>query len=498
MLHTQLPTLLHTVDQIKQFEQYLINDTDISEQELMRVAGKDAFSALQLIWPQASSIVVVCGAGNNAGDGYTLACCAQQANLIVTVYYLIEPSQLSGAARVAAQECEALGIVMLPFASVPENLNIDVIVDAILGTGLSRDVDGDFAKAIEWLNVHAANILSLDVPSGLQSDTGIRCGFSIEADVTVCFLGVKRGLLTADGTECAGDIVWSDLDIPKETFAHLSANCSRFLFSDLPDILPLRSSNVHKGNFGHVLIIGGNIGMAGSVCLAARSALQTGAGLVTVATRPQHVTAVVTNCPEAMCFGITNTSELSQLLASATVVVLGPGLGQDEWAHDLWQLAIQSTQPLIVDADGLNILALQPQCNDNWVLTPHPGEASRLLGVSRDAVQADRFAAGTDLQKKFGGAILLKGAGSIIVDDEGWLEICDAGNPGMASAGMGDLLSGIIAGLVAQGMDISCAATCGAMIHAQAGDCAADELGERGLLASNLLPFVRQIVNIGE
>ncbi len=261
--------------------------------------------------------------------------------------------------------------------------------------------------------------------------------------------------------------------------------------------LPLRSANSCKGDYGHVLIIGGNYGMAGSVCLAANAALHSGAGLVTVATRPEHVAAVIAHRPEAMCYGIDNGVQLENLIVRATVIVLGPGLGQDAWAYSLWQQALGASKPLIIDADGLNFLAAHPQHgHSDWVLTPHPGEAARLLETNVAAIQSDRFAAGQALQQKFNGINVLKGAGTIVTQAGLIQKVCQAGNPGMATAGMGDLLSGIIAGLLAQHLQPAVATNLGVWVHSKAGDYAANLQGERGLMASHLLPFVTALLNM--
>lgn len=497
MIYTELPEFLNTTAQVSAFEQYLIQQYTLSEQVLMAAAAEDAYALIRQLWPEKTSVAVVCGAGNNAGDGYTLATLLQKAAITVTVYYLKDPKTLSGAAKIAAAACVELGIRCTPFVADDNDFAVDIIVDAILGTGLTREVSGEYASAIDWLNIQDATILALDVPSGLDANTGVRRGHAIEADVTLCFLGCKQGLLTAAGTECAGDIFWSDLNVPKTAFTQLASSCERLDIRDVFSALPPRAADVNKGDFGRVLIIGGNYGMAGAVCLAAGAALYAGAGLVTVATRPEHVTAVVASYPEALCYGITQAKQLGPLLEKATVVVLGPGLGLDKWADDLWQAVITTSLPLIMDADGLNILATKPmKLRPNWLLTPHPGEAARLLGSDVATIQNDRFQAGLAMYRTFGGMNILKGAGTILTSDLATQMLCTYGNPGMAVAGMGDILSGTIGGLVAQNLDFETAVCTAVMVHAKAGDLAAEKIGERGLLAHNLLPYIRQIVNL--
>lgn len=258
-----------------------------------------------------------------------------------------------------------------------------------------------------------------------------------------------------------------------------------------------REHDANKGSFGKVLVIGGDHGMPGAVRIAAEGAARVGAGLITVATRPAHIMSTVTMRPELLCYGLESSTGLDDLIDNATVIVLGPGLGKSSWSRELFDKVMQSSLPLLIDADGLNWLAqLAPYVpRANWILTPHPGEAARLLGITVEQVQANRELAAVQLQQKYGGIIVLKGAGTLIAMDKQPLQYCAAGNPGMASAGMGDLLSGIIAGLVAQGQRLWHAALAGVMFHATAGDRAALRLGMRGLLASDLLVELPAIVN---
>ncbi|MCK4608327.1 MAG: NAD(P)H-hydrate dehydratase, partial [Gammaproteobacteria bacterium] len=249
--------------------------------------------------------------------------------------------------------------------------------------------------------------------------------------------------------------------------------------------LPERSSIAHKGCFGHVLVVGGDRGMAGAVRLAGEAAIRTGAGLATVATRGEHIMAVSGMRPELMCYGINSGVDLAPLLARASVVVVGPGLGRSAWSLDLWQTVINDTKPKVVDADGLNWLAENSGYSDNWILTPHPGEAARLLGCDTVTIQQDRFKAVRALQQKYGGVCVLKGAGTLVADADK-IYICTAGNPGMASGGMGDVLSGIIGALLAQGLNLTEAARLGVMLHSHAADLAAERFGARALLASDL------------
>lgn len=264
--------------------------------------------------------------------------------------------------------------------------------------------------------------------------------------------------------------------------------------SDYLHLLKPRKRDAHKGDFGHVLVIGGDYGMPGAVRMAAEAAARTGAGLVTVATRPEHIATVTATRPELLCYGIRKARDLLPLQKRATVIILGPGLGQTAWSNQIFNFTLKFQQPKIIDADALNLLAQSPQQADNWILTPHPGEAARLLKCDTTTIQQGRLAAAQALHTLYKGVIVLKGAGTIICADPLNPGICHAGNPGMATGGMGDVLSGILGGLVAQGLSLQQASELGVCLHAVAGDMAAKN-GERGLLASDLLPYLHKLVN---
>lgn len=262
----------------------------------------------------------------------------------------------------------------------------------------------------------------------------------------------------------------------------------------LTDAFKLRPSDSHKGNYGHVLVLGGDIGMPGAARMAAEAAARVGAGLVTVATQTDHVAIILAGRPELMVYPIKKVSELALLIQKATVLVVGPGLSPTStWSKKLTQQALKSSLPMVVDAGALALLADQPSRN-HWILTPHPGEAAHLLQTTADKIQSNRLKAAKALQQRYGGTIVLKGHGTIIQSKNDPPVICTEGNPGMATGGMGDVLSGVIAGLVAQGLDLPTAAATGVFLHARAGDLAA-KAGERGMLASDLMPYLRELVN---
>jgi hydroxyethylthiazole kinase-like uncharacterized protein yjeF len=490
---TSAKIALYQTPQIRFCEKMAIDDLGLSEDELMERAGSNAFSTLTVLHPDVRTIAVFCGSGNNAGDGYVLARLAQEKgySVVINQYKTIE--NLPTAARHAALQAVAAG-VLCQCLDDPIDSDAELIVDALLGIGLKGEVHGPLATAINQMNDSKLPILAIDAPSGLDADTGQVMGVCVRATATVTFIGYKLGLMTLDGPDHCGQIVCHNLQLDKclaavEPIAYLLDSHLR------KQLLPPRLKNSHKGKFGHVLVIGGNYGMPGAIYMAANAALRVGAGLVTIATRPEHARQVLPQLPEAMLHGVEEIADLLPLIAKATVCILGPGLGEDEWAKALFTSALASQLPMIIDASALRLLAQNPQHDDNWILTPHPGEAANLLHDTTTEIQKDRYQAVIRLQDQYGGNVVLKGAGSLVATDESEVYLCDAGNPGMASAGMGDALSGIIAGLVAQGLLLSDAAKLGVWLHATAGDTAAAEKGERGLLASDLMPQLHHLVN---
>lgn len=484
---SSLPRSLYTAAQTRELDRRAIAG-GINGYALMTRAGEAAFQLLRERWPLATRIVVLAGPGNNGGDGYVLARLAWNQHLDVKVLTLGDHEPLTGAAAEAANEATRARVPEKSWkGELPE---ADVYVDALFGTGLNKPLSGDFAAVIAAVNQSGKPVLALDLPSGLQADTGAELGEAVRADATITFIGLKPGLLTGRGPALAGALRFAGLDVPHSIYQTAEPVALRQDAADLA-ALGRRARDAHKGQSGHVLVVGGDHGMAGAVALAAEAALRSGAGLVSVATRPAHLMMLTARRPELMCHGVSSAADLAALFARADVIVLGPGLGQGEWGTALFGAVLDSCLPLVVDADALNLLAEQPESRADWSLTPHPGEASRLLGTTVAAVQADRFAAVRELRRRYGGSVVLKGAGSLVLDDDG-LSLCPYGNPGMAAGGMGDVLAGVIGGLRAQ--SVAQPARLGVLAHALAGDAAASG-GERGLAASDLLLHLRRQVN---
>jgi len=492
----ELPLQLYRAEQVRQLDRIAIEEHGIPGFTLMRRAARAAFDRLLAKWPVPGKIIVFCGTGNNGGDGYVMASLARQQGVAVEVIQLGKRDSLSGDALQARQLAEMDGVIMHEF-SPSLVLERGVIVDAMLGTGLGGEVRGDYVAAIQWLNNSGLPVLAVDIPSGLCSDTGRVMGVAVKAQQTVSFIGLKQGLLTGAGPDYTGELYYDSLSVPAEVFNGVEASSERLSLQSLNSYLPRRSRIAHKGDFGHVLVAGGDYGMAGAAVMAAQAALRVGAGLVSCATRPEHIAAMVARCPEIMVHGVISGQEVEPLLERPSVIVLGPGLGQGPWGEQLLQKVIATKLPLVVDADALNIIAagrvIKKPFRDNWILTPHPGEAARLLGCSTADIQADRFAAVLALQDRYGGAVILKGAGTLVA--AGALPgLSVYGSPGMAAGGMGDVLSGVLGALLAQGLSPATAARLGVCLHGRAGELAS-EGGERGTSATDLLSYLRVLVN---
>jgi ADP-dependent NAD(P)H-hydrate dehydratase / NAD(P)H-hydrate epimerase len=474
--------------QIRSFERLADCDYRLNGNELMQRAGLAAFVQIQKRWPDIKSLIVFCGAGNNGGDGYVVAEKALQAGYRVVLYAIGDHTKLSPAAQNACQGFIAAGGIAEEYQG--QSLLHAVVVDALLGIGLNRAPDQMFLTVINAVNASSCPVAAIDIPTGLHADTGCVLGLAVRADLTITFIAHKSGLCTADARDYCGDIVLEDLDLPLPLF-DVEAAFARFAY-----FTPLskRERTAHKGRFGHVLLIGGNRGFSGAIRMAAEACLRCGAGLVSVATHPEHAALLNQGRPEIMCHAVSDGTDLAALLNKASVVVIGPGLGQDDWAVKLFAAVLNCAQMVVVDADALNLLAKQPVNRAQWLFTPHPGEAARLLGKELRQINQDRYQAVLELQERFGGMWILKGAGSLIAGG-GRIAVVREGNPGMAGGGMGDILCGVIAALLAQHVPLCVAAESAAVLHAQAADALAAHYGERGLLASDLYNELRYLIN---
>lgn len=497
---SELPVDLYRAAGVRELDRLAIQQHGIPGFTLMSRAGQAAFDLLRARWPAAVRIDLVCGVGNNGGDGYLMAAQARQAGLQPRVWQVGDVDRCQGDALLAWQQARQAGVPCQPLTSVADLHGSDLIVDALLGTGLNGEVRAAQAAAIDAINQAGAPVLAVDIPSGLCADTGAILGSAVRADVTLAFIGLKQGLFTGEAPDCCGTICFAGLDVPPAVYAGVPPSATRISPHRLRQWLPPRSRLAHKGSNGHVLVIGGDHGMGGAAALAAEAAGRVGAGLVSVVTRPEHVPAILARRPECM---VATLERLPDLLPRATVIVIGPGLGQQDWGQQLLRQALATALPLVLDADALNLLARWRERGDplsrrgHWVLTPHPGEASRLLRKNTAQTQRNRFDTVQSLQQEYAAVAVLKGAGSLIAAPDSRCWLSTTGNPGMASGGMGDVLSGVIGGLIAQGLTLEQAAVAGVYLHGDAADQAAGQ-GERGLLASDLMPWLRRGANPGQ
>ncbi|HEY3487581.1 MAG TPA: NAD(P)H-hydrate dehydratase [Gammaproteobacteria bacterium] len=491
-----MSTGLYRTAQVRELDRRVLAAQGIAGYELMQRAGRAVYAFVRRQYPgfcaKPARLLVVCGGGKNGGDGYVAAVLLHQAGYKVDVLPLVPLTELKGDVLTAAQAWR--NCCNQPPATLQSNLEVyDLIIDALLGTGLQRPVVGEFAAVINRINQMACPVIAVDVPSGLQADTGQPFPLAIDADHTITFIAPKQGLYTGHAADYCGRIHVHDLDAPVDIYEQCIPSARLLQPEPIIASLPKRRPTAHKGEFGHVLVIGGDIGMQGAAQMAGLAALRSGAGLTTIATRKMHAALLSAQQPELMSYPVEQASTLKPLLGKATVIAVGPGLGQTPWAKKLLAAALAAELPLVVDADGLNLLALKPVARGNWIITPHPGEAARLLNLSTAEVQADRYAAVQQLAQRYAAVAVLKGSGTLIAaPDDPVVRVCDRGHPAMAGGGMGDILTGIIAGLLAQGMDLLSAAEAAVWLHARSGERAA--AGGSGLLATDLLPQLQRLL----
>ncbi|WP_370553779.1 bifunctional ADP-dependent NAD(P)H-hydrate dehydratase/NAD(P)H-hydrate epimerase [Edwardsiella tarda] len=477
-------------DWVRDAEQHAAQAHGITLADLMQRAGQAAFNRVRQYYPCARHWLILCGHGNNGGDGYVVARLARASGIHVTLLAVAGDGALPIEAQQArTQWLQAGGCVQPAVLPLPE---AEVIVDALLGIGLHAAPRAPYDGLIAAINAHPAPVVALDLPSGLNADTGIALGAVVQAEHTQSFICLKPGLLTGQARAVVGQLHCDPLGLS----AWLAAQrwpWRRLDGQDLAGWLPPRSPLAHKGEQGRLLLIGGDHGMGGAIRLAGQAALRSGAGLVRVLTRAEHVAPLLAACPELMVEAW-SPAALHEALAWADVLAIGPGLGRRDWGRRALAAIVDCQRPMLWDADALNLLAEAPFADARRVITPHPGEAARLLGCSIAQIERDRPAAVCALQRRYGGVALLKGAGTLIADGTR-RAIADIGNPGMASGGMGDILSGIIGGLLAQKLPLYDATCAGAVVHGVAADVLAQREGTRGMLASDLLPEIRRWVN---
>lgn len=485
---------IYSTTQLRDGEKLAAQKLGIPMYELMERAGKAVFRLINDKFTSAKRLLVVCGTGNNGGDGYVVAKLAKLFGHDVMLWHVGDSDRLTGDALTAQQGWLGVGgEILSPSSSFPKGL--DLIVDGMLGTGLSGIVRRQYAEVIDKINHHPAPVISIDVPSGLCADSGEALGAAVEAAYTVTFVGLKRGLITGKGKNYTGILSYDSLGTDEYFQQNVTSQYKVIGGQILKDTLPHRKPNSHKGNFGRVLLVGGAHGMGGAITLASAACARTGAGLTKVITYKENAPSLLAAYPEIMIDPhMGNKHLVNESLQWADTLVLGPGLGQLVWGNELFHLFHNLALPKVLDADALNFLATQPDKDQQRVITPHPGEAARLLDCSVQDIEDNRFQAARDLHEKYGGVIVLKGAGTVVYGgDTFW--VCNQGNPGMATGGMGDVLSGIIGSLLGQKLSMIDAACLGVWLHSNAADNCAQNEGQIGMLASDLFPYIRSLLN---
>jgi NAD(P)H-hydrate epimerase len=477
---------------IGQLERDAADSMGLTLYELMLRAGQASYELARRLWPEAGHWLILCGHGNNGGDGYVVARLAQAAGIQVTLLACEGSRPLPEEAQQAREAWLAAGGV-IHAADAPWPQQVEVIVDALLGTGLNRAPGAPYEHLITLANAHAAPVLAIDIPSGLMAANGSAPGATIVAAHTLSMIVLKPGLLTGMARNYVGQLHVDELGLSPFLSGN-EAPMQRVDAQDLSRWLKPRQATSHKGDHGRLLVVGGDTGTAGAIRMTAEAALRAGAGLVRVLTHEDNIAPILTARPELMVDALSD-ARLQQALEWADVIAIGPGLGQREWGKKALERVAACEKPMLWDADALNLLAINADSRQNRIITPHPGEAARLLDVKTSDIESDRIHAAQALVKRYGGVAVLKGAGTVIASAKGELVIADVGNAGMASGGMGDVLSGIIAALMGQKLALFDAACAGCVAHGAAADAVARLRGTRGMLATDLFELLWQFVN---
>lgn len=487
-----IPHSVWSADWLRTAEKQAADYLGLTLYELMQRAGAAAFNLARELYPQTQHWLVACGYGNNGGDGYVVARLAQAAGIRVTLLALESDKQQPEEAACARESwLDAAGVIHAAEHTWPDD--IDLVIDGVLGTGINSAPRDTTAQLIEKCNQHSAPVVALDIPSGLLAETGATPGAVINASHTITFIALKPGLLTGKARDVVGKLHFHALGL-EAWLQGQTAPISRVDSAQLAGWLPPRKPTSHKGTNGRLVIIGGDHGTAGAIRMTGEAALRAGAGLVRVLTRSENIAPLLTARPELMVQELTPKA-LNESLEWADVVVIGPGLGQQEWGKKALEKVENSRKPMLWDADALNLLAINPDKRQNRVITPHPGEAARLLNCAVSLIESDRLLSADRLVKRYGGIVVLKGAGTVVASQNGECALVDVGNAGMGSGGMGDVLSGIIGALLAQKLTPYDAACAGCVAHGAAADVLAQRFGMRGMLASDLLSALYPFVN---
>jgi len=502
---------LVTTEQIGEIDRRAIEEYGIPGLVLMENAGLCVMGVLESEFgnPASKKFAIIAGKGNNGGDGLVVARHLANNGAEVDIFLIARESEIKGDAAVNLKIVRKIG---LPLHQVTEeeDLNFfssrlekfDILIDALFGTGITGKIQGLPARIIEMMNQCHKPIVAVDLPSGLDADTGQAEGPVVKATITVTMGLPKVGLVVYPGARFAGKLVVGDIGLPGSLLTDESLSVSLLTMEEVKLLLPERDPAGHKGTFGHVLVLAGSVGYTGAPALTALGALRVGAGLVTLAVPRSIYSILASRLTEVMIHPLPETGELTlgknswegikNLMEKVQVIAVGPGLSRHPEIEELMHhLLEETTLPMVIDADAINALTSYPQLLSRsqapLVITPHPGEMSRLMKKPVEIIQANRLAYARELAQLYQVVVVLKGARTVVADKEGRVRVNLTGNAGMASAGMGDVLTGAIAGLMAQGKDAFSAACLGVFIHGLAGDLVAESQGEIGLMAGDVL-----------
>ena len=497
-----------TAQQSKSIDKRAIKDFGIPGLVLMENAASAVMAEMEKFFDGLHGVRVgiVCGKGNNGGDGLALARRLRIRGVAVRVALLASFGALKGEAKINLAILRKMDVEILENTTVRSLADViswsDILVDAMLGIGLSSPLKGLYARAVDMINTAGRPVVAVDIPTGIDADTGAIMGAAVKADLTVTMVLLKRGLVLYPGAEYAGAVRIADIGIPPEIIEKEPVSVSLLDHGAVQGVMNDRTPDAHKGDFGHLMVVAGSPGKAGAAIMAAKGALRAGAGLVSVATPNNLVPIIQSGIPEAMCvssaesiegtLGIGSEEELLKALDKMSACAIGPGLSTHYETVQAVRNLIQRIQvPVVIDADGLNAFVgftdILRKAKVSLIVTPHPGEMARLLGISTAEVQKDRITIASSFAKKHNATVVLKGAATIVATPSGWVYVNTTGNPGMATGGTGDSLTGMIGSFLAQGYSASQAACLGVYVHGLAGDFAAKEKGETSMIAGDLI-----------
>lgn len=500
---------LVSAPEMAELDRRTIDELAIPGRVLMETAGRAVADACRARLPARGRVVVACGPGNNGGDGYVVARVLATQGYDARVFVCADRARIKGdaaATLLALEKTDApitwVGDPRSRVAMAEALATADLVVDALLGVGVVSEVRGLLADAIALVNDARRPVVSVDIPSGVDANTGAVLGRAVDAALTVTFALPKRGHYLYPGAEKRGTLVVADIGIPRSLAPTLGVVGRVLMTEDLPTLLPRRAGDAHKGTFGTVVVIAGSPETPGAALLASAAALRSGAGLVRWATDRETLASVRALPPDLMLL-VREPDEAPEpwaerILAHATALLLGPGLSTaPSRAADLAALLDRARVPVIIDADGLNLMAkdagLFRRVQSPLVVTPHPKELSRLSGQTVEAIQRDRFAAALQFALVSGAVTVLKGAGTVIAEPDGAVSVAAVGNPGLATGGTGDVLAGLIGGLLAQGLQPAVAAEAGVLAHGAAADLLTARVGQAGLVASDLPGAIAEV-----